>query len=81
MLASLLVEDFLSLQEQEDYPTASHKKSFINLILERDRNFYNDFTPTSLVSKLKFSESRKNESYKTNEVEKVKQTIKRRSSR
>ena len=81
LLARLLVEDFLSLHEERDYSTATHKKSFKYLLFETEWNSYNDFTLFSLVSKLKLSEGRKKETYETIEVRKVKRTIKRRSSR
>ena len=65
-----VVDDVLSSQEQEIYPTISLDENCIEFEFQTDRNYYVDLRHTNLALKLKFVRGRGYETYNSKEVKK-----------
>ena len=63
-----VVEDVLSSQEHEIYPTTSLDENCIEFEFQTDRNYYVDLRQTYLASKLKLVRGRGYETYNTKEL-------------
>ena len=70
-----IVDDVLSLHEQEIYPTTSLDENCIEFEFQTDRNYYVDLRQSFLALKLKLVEGR---GYDTYESKKKKKEQKRR---
>ena len=65
-----IVDDVLSSQEQEIYPTTSLDENSIEFEFQTDRNVHVDFRQTYLALKIKLVKGRGFDSYKTTETKK-----------
>ena len=65
-----VVDDVLSCQEQEIYPTTSLDENCIEFDFQTERNYYVDSRQTYLALKLKLVNGRGYETYNTKEVKK-----------
>ena len=65
-----VVDDVLSSQEQEIYPTISFDENCIEFEFQTDRNYYVDLRQMNLALKLKFVRGRGYETYNSKEVKK-----------
>ena len=65
-----VVNDVLSSNEQEIYPTNSFEEDYLEFEFQRDRNYYVNLRQTNLALKLNFVKARGYETYKTKEVKK-----------
>ena len=65
-----VVDDILSTQEQEIYPTTSFDENCLEFEFQTDRNYYVDLRQTYLDLKLKLVRGRCYETYSTKEVKK-----------
>ena len=63
-----VVDDVVSSQEQEIYPTTSLDDNCIEFEFQTDWNYYVDLTQTYLALKLKLVRSRGNETYNSKEL-------------
>ena len=66
----LLVDDTLSSDEQETYPTTSLDENCIKFELQTERNYYVEWRQTYLALDLKFVKCRGHKSYKSKRVKK-----------
>ena len=62
-----IVDDVLSSQEQENYPTTSLDENCIEFEFQTDRNYYVDLRQTFLALKLKFIKGRGYDTYENKE--------------
>ena len=67
-----IVDDVLSLHEQEIYPTTSLDENCIEFEFKTDRNFYVDLRQSFLALKLKFVKGRGYDTYESKEKKKSK---------
>ena len=65
-----IVDDFLSLHEQEIYPTTSLDENCIEFEFQTDRNYYVDLRQSFLALKLKFVKGRGYDTYESKEKRK-----------
>ena len=65
-----VVDDVLSFQEQEIYPTTSLDENSIEFEFQRDRNVYLDLRQTYLALKIKLVKGRGFDTHKTTEKKK-----------
>ena len=63
-----VVNNVLSSNEQEIYPTNSFEEDYLEFEFQRDRNYYVNLRQTNLALKLNFVKARSYETYKTKEV-------------
>ena len=65
-----IVDDVLSLHEQEIYPTSSLDENCTEFAFQTDRNYYVVLRQSLLALKLKFLKGRGYDTYKSNEKKK-----------
>ena len=65
-----IVDDALSLHEQEHYPTTSLVENCIEFEFQTDRNYYVDLRQSFLAMKLKFVKGRGYDTYESKEKKK-----------
>ena len=65
-----IVDDVLSLHEQEIYPNTSLDENFLEFDFQTDRNYYVDLRQSFLALKLKFVKGRGYDTYESKEKKK-----------